>query len=78
MEVIYTGSICRIKDTRFAEYSWGVELYRDPIDGVLYRRTQGKEQPHLEVDTASGPVPLRKMNREELREYKGFCERVAE
>ncbi len=68
MEVIWTGTIRSLLGGRFTEWSWGHELYRDLVDGTLYRRCRGKEQPHLQFDT----LKLRKMNRSERAEFEEF------
>ena len=47
MEVIWTGSLRLLPGGSYGEWCWGHELFRDLIDGTLYRLRQGKEQAHL-------------------------------
>ena len=71
MEVIWTGSLRLLPGGNYTEWSWGHELYRDLVDGTLYRRKQGKEQPHLTIDT----FKMRKLNRRERAEFKEWEEK---
>ena len=66
MEVIWTGSLRLLPGGSYGEWCWGHELFRDLIDGTLYRMRQGKEQAHLSF----GTFGLRKLNRREHVEYK--------
>ena len=66
MEVIWTGSLRLLPGGHYAEWCWGHELFRDLVDGTLYRLRQGKEQAHLTFDT----FKLRMMNRRECAEFK--------
>ena len=66
MEVIWTGSLRLLPGGKYTEWCWGHELYRDLVDGTLYRLKRGKEQPHLQF----GSFKLRKMNRRECAEFK--------
>ena len=74
MEVIWTGSLRLLPNGGYTEWCWGHELFRDLIDGTLYRLRQGKEQAHL---TFGGTFKLRKMNRRECAEFKEWEERAA-
>ena len=46
---------------------WGVECYRDFVDGTHYRRATKRETPDLTVPTPHGDVELRRMTRVEIR-----------
>ena len=56
MEVIWHG-----------DRDWGVECFRDFLDGRYYRRPTKREDATLIVPTKYGDVPLRRMTRREVR-----------
>lgn len=56
MEVIWTG-----------DRPWGVECFRDFVDGKHYRRSTKRETPDLVVSGRYGEVPLKRMTRLEVR-----------
>lgn len=66
MEVIWTGSLRVLPGGGYCDWCWGHELYRDLIDGTLYRLRRGKEEAHLSF----GTFRLRKLKRNEITEFK--------